>query len=129
MDHTRFKNKSLGNITLQSKLAHNKQIDFCLSLIGKAKMDYYNNRNQKAVTDKLFWNTKPFFSDKRARSQKITLIEENRIIYAEISLINIFNKYFSSKCSVNIPRYEDRTDLLRKKFKYYPSILVILGKV
>ena len=93
-------------------------------------MDYYNNRNQKAVTDnKLFWNTtKPFFSDKGARSQKITLIEENRIIYVEIFLINMFNKYFSSKCSVNIPRYEDRTDLLREKFKYCPSILAILGK-
>ena len=76
MDRAIFRNKFFKNITLENKLAYNKQRNFSLSLVRNAKMDYCNNRNPKTVIDnKFFWNMiKPFFSGKGVRSQKITLM-------------------------------------------------------
>ena len=76
MDRAIFRNKFFKNITLENKLAYNKQRNFFLSLVRNAKMDYCNNRNPKTVIDnKFFWNMiKPFFSGKGVRSQKITLM-------------------------------------------------------
>ena len=51
---------------------------------------------------------KPFSSDKGARSQKITLIEENEMIGSGVEIFLIFNNYLSGiVSSLSIPRYED----------------------
>ena len=80
MDRTSFRNKSLRIRILKNKLAYNEQ-----------RRDCYNNFDQKTITgSKLLTNTiKLFFSDKGARSRKITLIKENEIINSdeEISLM------------------------------------------
>ena len=82
---------------------------------------------------------KLFFSDEGARSQKITLIEENEIIDSDKEISLIFDKYFSSfVCSLNVSLYKDLLinfenigdpfDLLREKYKYYSSTLATLGE-
>ena len=45
---------------------HITQMNYCLTLVRKAKKDYYNNLDHENVTDnKTFWKyIKPLFSEK-----------------------------------------------------------------
>ena len=76
MDLTRLRNKFLKNIYAETKLPYNRQRNYCVSLTGKSIRDYYNNLDNRNVTDKkLFWKiVKSFFC------LKITLIEEAEIL-------------------------------------------------
>ena len=49
-----------------------------MSVVGKAKKDYFNNLKVRNITDKKqFWKTvKPFFSSKVGNNERITLIIE-----------------------------------------------------
>ena len=60
-------------------LTTNKEI--IVSLIRKIKKDYYNNLDYKKIIDNnSFWkHVKPLLSEKNARSNKTTLVEENSI--------------------------------------------------
>ena len=81
-----------------------------MSLTRKSKRDYYNNLDNKNVTDnKLFWKTvKPFFSDKGPMRQKITLIEKDEILGNNKDIFEIFNNFFSSiVAKLDIPKYEE----------------------
>lgn len=62
-------------------------------MVRKPKTEYYSNLDQRTVTDnKLVWNTiKPFFSYKGVRSQRITLIEQNKTIGSDVEISLIFN--------------------------------------
>ena len=81
-----------------------------MSLTRKSKRDYYNNLDNRNVTDnKFFWKTvKPFFPDKGPMREKITLIENDEIIGNNKEISEIFNNFFSSiVAKLNIPKYED----------------------
>ena len=96
--------------TPENKLVYNKQKKFAYHQYEKLKRAVIANLIKKTVTDsKLFWKMiKPFSSDKGARSQKITLIEENEMIGTGVEIFLIFNNYLSGiVSSLNIPRYED----------------------
>ena len=111
-----------------------------MSLTLKLKRDYYNNVDNRNVTDnKLFWKTvKPFFSDKGPKRQKITLIENDEITGNNKEISEIFNNFFSSKVAKCIPKYEDLTvnsvnsedplENLVTKYKNHPSIRPILAQ-
>ena len=101
MDRTRLRNKFLRYRSAENKRAYNRQKNYSVSLTRKSKRDYYNNLDNKNVTDnKLFWKTvKLFFSDKGPMKQKITLIENEEIIG------NIF--FLSIVAKLNIPKYKD----------------------
>ena len=79
-----MKRSRLGNVYLKirsdNKREYNKQRNYCLSLLGKTKTNYYANLNEKDLTDnKQFWRTlKPLLSDKIKSSEKITLVEQNK---------------------------------------------------
>ena len=51
MDRTRLRNKFLKNRTAENKLAYNRQRNYCVSLTRKSKRDYYNNLDNRNVTD------------------------------------------------------------------------------
>ena len=58
MNRTRLRNKFLRSRSAEERSAYNQQRSFCLSLVGKAKNDYYNNLDHKKVTEnKSFWRT------------------------------------------------------------------------
>ena len=65
MDQKRRRNRFLKNLSPENRFAYNQQINFCVSSIQKAKLEYFNYQNQKNVIDnKLFWNKiTPCFSD------------------------------------------------------------------
>ena len=54
-------------------LCHNKQRNWCASLLRKEKKKYFANLNEKDITDnKNFWQTiKPFLSEKLNREKKL----------------------------------------------------------
>ena len=58
MNRTRLRNKFLRRRSAEERSAYNQQRSFCLSLVRKAKNDYYNNLDHKKVTEnKSFWRT------------------------------------------------------------------------
>ena len=77
MTRTRLRNKYLKYKTEQNRLLQTQQRTKCVSLLGKTKMNYYENLNEKDITDnKTFCKTvKPFPSDKSISSDKIHVNE------------------------------------------------------
>ena len=138
MNRTRLRNKFLRSRSTEDRSAYNQQRNFCLSLVRKAKKDYYNNLDHKKVTDnKSFWRTvKPLFSDKNSSFSKITLIENELLLNDDEKISSTLNDFFSNVVSnLNIPPYEDPSvnpdqfeDPVLKaneKYKYHPSIKAI----
>ena len=63
VDRFRLRNKFLKASSNEDKNAYNTQRNYCLTLVRKAKKDYYNNLDHENVSDnKNFWKCiKPFF--------------------------------------------------------------------
>ena len=61
-------------------------------------MEFYNNLNIKYINEnKLFWKTvKPSFTDKTLKDERITLVENNKVVSDESKLVEIFSKYFGN---------------------------------
>ena len=95
---TGLRNKFLKNRTESNRVSYDKQRNFCVSLLRKAKKDYYGNLNEKdAIYNKNFWKTvKPLFSDKVKPSEKITLLHEDKIITTDDENGKILNSFFSN---------------------------------
>ena len=73
MNQSQLKNKFLKTRSNEDKKAYNTQRNYCLTLVTKAKKDYYNNLDHENVTDnKTFWKSiKPLFSEKSSTHNKI----------------------------------------------------------
>ena len=76
MDRSRLRKKSLKTRSNEDKKAYNTQRNYCLTLVSKAKKDYYNNLEHKNVAViKTFWKSiKSFLSKKGSAHNKITLV-------------------------------------------------------
>ena len=106
MNRIRLRNKFLRTRSAEGRFAYNQQRKFCLSLIRKAKKDYYNNLDHKKVTDnKSFWKTvKPLFSDKSSSLSKFTLIENELQLNDDENISSVLNDFFPNVVSsLNIP--------------------------
>ena len=93
----------LRSQTIESRKDYNKEI------IRKIK-DYYNNLDYKKVIDnKSFWKyVKLLFTEKNARSNKITLVEDNSILESNDKIAETFMNFFTSAVSnLNIPTFVD----------------------
>ena len=99
------------------------KINVCVSLVGKAKLDYHNKSNRKKVSDnKTFWKTvKPFFTDKgriksttieeedKVNHDRILLVEEDDSISDNDKISEKLNNFFAHIVNIlNIPQHEDR---------------------
>ena len=107
MNRSRLRNRFLKNKTDENKIAYTKQRNFCVSLFRKEKKKYYYNLNPKKIADnKKFWKTvKPFLSEKGCIKEKITLIENEKIINNEEEIAETFNNFFSNIIpNLDIPR-------------------------
>ena len=109
-----------------------------MSLLRRIKKDYYSNLNEKNITDnKTFWKTvTPFLSDKVLSTERITLIENDRIINIDNGIANIMHIIFSTiVINLNVLEYHDCegmsgniTDPILKAKSYcrnHPSITAI----
>ena len=138
MKRTRLRKNYLKNKCDANRKAYNVQRNLCVSLVRKAKLDYYNKLNHKEVSNnKTFWKTvKPFFTDKSVNHHRILLVEENETISDNDEISEKLNNFFADILkNLNIPQYEDLSvntdnidDLIlraKKKFKNHQSIQLI----
>ena len=93
MKRSRLRNKFLRDRTDISKEEYEKQINFCVSLLKKAKK---NLEIWKSVTDsKKFWQTvKLLFSNNLKAKTFIKLVENDEMIDDESKIAKVFNEYF-----------------------------------
>ena len=120
------------------KRAYNTQRNLCVSLVRKAKKEYFDNLDLRNLTDnKKFWRTvKPLFTDKGMNHDKTILVEDDEIISENEQISESLNNFFADAIiNVNISQYEDPTSntngiddpVLRaiEKCKNHPSIKLI----
>ena len=82
MLRTKLRNQFLKKRTLVAKTKHNKKRNICVSLVKKAKRNYYEILDLKSINDnKRFRATvKPLFSNKIKSAENIFLDESVEII-------------------------------------------------
>ena len=124
-----------------SQSAYKKQSNLCVTLLRKAKKQYFSNLEPKLITDnKKFWKSvKPLFSDKITVTKIIILIENGEVLSSDTDIVDTFNVYFSNVVqNLNTPRENStlNTDLsinpvlaLVEKYKHYQGIISIDKKV
>ena len=129
MKGTRLKNKFIKYSCEKNKRAYNAQRNLCVSLVRKAKKEYFDNLDFRNVTDnKKVWKTvKPLFTDKGMNHDKIILVENDEIISQSKQISESMNNFFADAIiNLNNPQYEDPTSnnkgiddpVLRKMIRY-----------
>ena len=73
------------------------QRNLVVKLNVKAKRDYFKSIQSKSIeNDKQFWKTvKPLFTNKNPMSEKITLIDDGKIVSNDVEMAECFNTYFA----------------------------------
>ena len=69
-----------------------------MKLLRKTKKEFHNNLNVKHIAEnKLFWKTlKPSYTDKTLKDERITIVQNNKVVSDESELVEIFSKYFGN---------------------------------
>ena len=98
MNRSRLLSRYRKEKTEVTRSAYKIQRNFCVKLLRKTRKQFYNNLNVKYITEnKLFWKTvKPLFTDKTLKDERITLLENNKVVSDESKLVEIFGKYFGN---------------------------------
>ena len=139
MTRSRLKNKYLQIPSQANHAIYRKQRNICVTILRKAKKDYFSQLNVKDIRDnKRFWKIiKPYVSNKCKSSPKIILIENDKIINDDIEIAEIMNNYFVNVTkSLNIPTHKyigkktilnDNQSILQTMDSYesHPSIMAI----
>ena len=133
MKRLRLRNNFLRKKTEETCKLYVKQRNKCVSLLKKAKKEYYQNLDEKNVIDnKKFWKTvKPLLSDKSVSREKINLTENEKMLTSESETAETLNNFFSNivkkleilKCNSNNSITENIRDLVFKailKYKNHP---------
>ena len=133
-----LRNQYLRKRCYQNKRFYTKQRNFCVSLLRKTKKKRYANLNHKDIADnKQIWRTvKPLLSDKSKSNEKITLVEDNRIIIEDKDNVELLNSFFSNAVkNLKIPEFSDSNPLAKNiphpifkvllKYKNHRSIIAI----
>ena len=68
-----------------------------MKLLRKTKKEFYNKFNVKYITEnKLFWKTVKHFTDKTMKDERITFVENNKVVSDKSELVEIFSKDFGN---------------------------------
>ena len=98
MRHSRLKNIYKKTRSPENWNSYKKQRNFCVDHLRKTKRSYFEQININDISDnKKFWNTiKPLFSNKGLNSNKLMLIENDKLISEEPLLARTMNEYFTN---------------------------------
>ena len=98
MTRSRLRNKFLKAKSQECKQAYNKKRNLCVTMVQKAKKNYFDNLNVRNIPDnKQFWNImKPFFSSKVSDNERITLIEGDRVVPEGREVAETIKSYFET---------------------------------
>ena len=131
MVRSRLLNKFRQDRTISSHVAYKKQRNICVKLLRKTKKDFFINLDVELLTEnKQFWKTvKPCLTDKTLKGERITLIENEKVVSDERELVKIFNEYLSNivpnldiQRPPSITLHHDPVLTAMKKFENHPSI-------
>ena len=147
MTRSRLRNRYLKEKSADSKIAYEKQRNYCVNLLRRTKKKFFANINISSTTDnKKFWKTvKPFFSDKISHKETINLAMNDTILSDDQVVADTFNNYFNNSVkklltvtnknypkeianSVNL-NLLDPVEAAILKFKNHPSLNAIRGKI
>ena len=113
---------------------HTKDRNFWVKLLRKIKKEFYKPQSKNtSPKEKLFQKTvKPSFTDKTLKDERITLVENNKVVSDESELVEIFSKYFGNIvqiCGIDgqtISSDNDNVTIRRaiEKYQNHPSIKV-----
>ena len=94
MLRSQLKKKFNNNKSEENSKKYKQQRNYCVKLLRKTKMAYFQNMDVNKVNDnKMFWKTvKPKFSNK---CKTIILTEQDTIIKNEKLIADTFNNYFA----------------------------------
>ena len=105
-----------------------------MNLLKTVKKNLNNNLVVKKITDnKLFWKTlKPNVTDKTLKDERITLVEDGKIISEESKFAKLFSNYFGSTAEgLDLERpeisqkYNNPVENAIRTFENHPSIVQI----
>ena len=98
MLRSKFRNRFLKEKTEEFKSLYNKQRNICVSLLRKTKINYYEQLENKIVTNnRKFWKVvSPLFSEKALRKESIILKEHGKTITDNKKIAETFNNFFSN---------------------------------
>ena len=135
MNRSMLLNRYRKEKTEATRSPYKRQRNFCVKLLRRTKKEFYNNLNVKYITEnKLFWKTvKPSFTDKTLKDERITLVENNKVVSDESELVEIFSKDFGNIVqNLSIDGLTNTSDndavTIRQaieKYQNHPSIKVI----
>ena len=138
---SRLRNKFLIDKTDENRFLYTQQRNKCVALLRKTKKTYYENLDEKNVTDnKKFWKTaKPYLSDKSVKCDKINLNENGELLKSDSETAEVFNNFFSNIVkNLKIPAYKNLNTNIENvkdpvfrailKYKNHPSIIAIKEK-
>ena len=97
MLRSQLKRKFNNNKSEVNSEKYKQQRNYCVKLLLKTKMEYFQNMNVNKVNDnKMFWKTmKPRFSNKCKTTITIILTEGDMIMKNEKIIADAFNNYFA----------------------------------
>ena len=95
MKRSRIRNKYLKNNNKENRKLYAKQRNYWVSLLRKTKKAYYENLDERKVSDNiLFWKTvKPSLSEKFSALEMISLSENYKIVKTEKETAELFNNF------------------------------------
>ena len=98
MKRSNLRNEYLKSRSEEDRQRFRKQRNLCASLLRKTKRSYCSNLNEKNVIDnRKFWKTvKPMLSNKFVYSEKLTLVDNEKIIANDKEIANVLNDFFSN---------------------------------
>ena len=91
-------NKYLKEKIADSKIAYDKQRNYCVNVLHMTKKNYFANINTNSKTDnKNFWRTvKPVFSEKTSHKETINMAENETISIDDQVVAGTFNNYLNN---------------------------------
>ena len=111
--------------------AYRKQKNYCSRLYNKERKQFFENLNLSFIVDnKNFWEVvKTLFKEKGSEvSDKVVLLEKDKILRDDSEVAKEFHSYFNSIVSIVIPSSEP-IDKSMMKFQLHPSVVLIKSKI
>ena len=138
MIRSKLKNRYYKNRTEENKRLYNRQKNYCVSLLKRIKRAYFENLDDKQISDsRKFWKiVSPHFSNKGSAKSTFTLIEDDKIISEESKTAQLFNDYYSqivSTLDLPTPPFvetvcDDHVQKCVTQYMNHPSIREIKNK-
>ena len=134
----RLRNTFLRKKAEENRKLYVKQKNKCVSLLNKAKKEYYQNLYEKSLKDnKEFWETvKLLLSDKSVSREKISLTEgENTLTSGSETAETAENLFSNIVKKLEIPKFDSDDSVTKNikntvfkailKYKNHPSNLAV----